>query len=327
MRHASLVRGARLLGMCVWVGAMAIALSAGTFGSGASAGASSGTASPSPKPSPTPTPAPSNVPYLLNGAAASPEPIIFVLVIGGQPNGADEGTKAMLLADFTEEMQLRSTTAVLVPEPGWTLANAAHACKDDDVQGNLVLTLVSKTGWLTRRFMQQAYSVAVDANVLYAQCQVTYAAGKTYEIAYTWHSPLAYRIGWDKFIDYTPISLIFPFTAVYQSFAPSRTLTTAATQNGVTTTNTTQTNAQANSVGTFSGALLSGVATYSANASSNELTSDLPTWKAVDDLGATLAADTLCWRAAPAPHTTPFPSPEPSSTPASFCAPPPVSAK
>lgn len=250
------------------------------------------------------------------------QPIIFIVGGGGNAPMVEKlaSSLAAYLNDGKAENGFRfADDAVLLPEPAWSPDQFILQCeKSPQVEGAIVLQITASGSGASDEFIRRRNWTAIEATALYAQC-VRKHPGSQGVPTYTWASAIDQKEQHSVTLTpLLPLSMLVTLGGLYETFAPVRTSSTAATTvfpspapvpatgrvSQVVTTNQTVLNAA--SLGTVAGSLLASSITYTNSAAplTQQPSVDKLTWDTLQNLALQLLKDMNCWQPQPVPKGT-----------------------
>lgn len=246
--------------------------------------------------------------------------------------GEADSTRNKMLAGLTEAMQrtLIPGAPQLIAMPDWGIEQFTSACtnagsENYNVDGAMIVRVLSVSYWVTHKTFQEAPTTAIDADALYATCN----PGGT--ISYAWHDDAEYKDGTVGITNLSSLSLLIPAIALYQGFIPSKTRQTVTTEaflrptplpsgSQVTTVSSSYSPSASGNSATLTTALLTSALGYTQLLTSTPPPiNDRSTWTVVNHLSKQIAADTKCPTPSPAPGAKPLPTALPDARTAPFC--------
>ena len=263
---------------------------------------------------------PSVIPWRLPGSGPTAyQPVIFVM-----GSGADAAVVSKLISTLTVYLNDGRASAgyhfaddaILVPEPGWNSETYATQCENSpNVEGAIVVNVTAAGSGASDEFISRRNWSAIEATALYAQCSHTGSQGGV--PAFVWASNIDQETSHHStFTPLLPLSLLLTLGAMYEEFAPQRTLQitqkrlfvppspvpkVGGYQSEVDTANTTTLNAA--QVGSIAGGFLTSSISYTNSSAplTQQPTIDQQTWNIVQTVAIKLIGDMNCWQATPEP--------------------------
>jgi hypothetical protein len=263
---------------------------------------------------------PSVIPWRLPGSGPTAyQRVIFVI-----GSGADAAVVSKLISTLTVYLNDGRESAgyhfaddaILVPEPAWNAETYATQCENSpNVEGAIVVNVTAAGSGASDEFISRRNWSAIEATALYAQCSHTGSQGGV--PAFVWASNIDQETSHHStFTPLLPLSLLLTLGAMYEEFAPQRTLQitqkhlylapspipkVGGYQSEVDTANTTTLNAA--QVGSVAGGFLTSSIAYTNSSAplTQQPTLDQQTWNIVQTVAIKLIGDMNCWQATPEP--------------------------